>query len=85
MAESMSVKRVVVAYGSNRRVLRLPTTAKFADLKLLIRDSFSDVMSEADYFLQMKDEEWGEFLDVSPDDSTIPDKAVINVLHYKVF
>ena len=56
----MDAVKVLMPIGENSRMLQLPSTcSKSKELKVVIEESFSDMFasSQADFFLQMKDEE----------------------------
>ena len=69
-------KTVLVSLLGHTRPLSLPTCG--SDLKQRVKQLFCDVVQShniADFFLQLKDENWGEFVDLL--DQQIPDRAVI--------
>ena len=69
-------KSVLVSLLGHTRPLSIP--ASESDLKQRVKQLFCDVIqvhSVADFFLQLKDENWGEFVDLL--DQQIPDRAVI--------
>ena len=69
-------KSVLVSLLGHTRPLSIPACE--SDLKQRVKQLFCDVIqahSVADFFLQLKDENWGEFVDLL--DQQIPDRAVI--------
>lgn len=77
------MKKVLVSVGENRRIVSFSSTPASTDVEVLskaIKEMFGDVLkSDQEFFIQVKNEEWGGFfLDVL--DQEIFDKAVINVL-----
>ena len=75
-------KRILVRVGANSRVVDVGANSSLSSLKRDIFRTFSDIPRLAtakNSLIQVKDEEWGEFVDMNSDD-TIPDRAVINVV-----
>ena len=69
-----SMKKVLVRFGDRCK----PVQFTGGDLHKEIRKAF--VLNEEDFFLQIKDEEWGgEFVDLS-DEQEIPDKSVLKMV-----
>ncbi len=77
-------KRVLVQCGSRSRPVNFESSAEDEDAEFLKQEAmkvFGDVLENgSDYFLQLKDEEWGmEFVDVVPG-RPIPNKAVLKLV-----
>ncbi len=71
----MAAIKVLVRFGDRCR----PVQFTGDELHLKIRE----VNQQEDFFLQIKDEEWGgEFVDIS-DEQQIPDKSVLNIFLLK--
>ena len=91
-----SGKTVLVSLLEHTRPLSIPVDG---DLKQHVKNLFSDVIQAhavADFFLQLKDENWGVFVDLL--NQQIPDRAILRaqvieqvmgavmcVLYYKLY
>ena len=76
-----SHKSILVQFGEHRRPLSIPANqnVEAANLKERVRTAFMDVIAEADFFLQLKDDEWGgEFVDLVGQE--IPDHSILRVM-----
>ena len=81
--EADTLKTVLVSVGENRRIVSFTSNSSCSDAEVLskaIKERFADILSsEQQFFIQVKNEEWGGlFLDVL--DQQIVDKSIINVL-----
>lgn len=77
------MKTVLVNVGENRRIVSFFSTPSCTDAEALTKatkETFGDILkSDQEFFIQVKNEEWGGvFLDVL--DQEIIDKAVVNVV-----
>ena len=75
-------KRILVRVGANSRVVGVSTNSSLSSLKREIFQTFSNITRLAtakNLLIQVKDEEWGKFVDLNSDD-TIPARAVINMV-----
>ena len=78
-SQSSTTRKVLVRVGANSRVVTLESDA---DVNAAIVGAFSDVPRVRDassFVIQMKDVEWGEFIDLA-EGQAIPDRAVLNVV-----
>ena len=88
MADNTSSKRALVRCGVHSRALTFESPAEGIEtdssdeerLRAAIRVKFGDVLSETDeFFLQVKDEEWGEFVDIMPK-QMLPARSVVHTV-----
>ena len=77
-AMATAAKKVLVKFEDRCRPIQFTGD----DLRVEIREAF-DLNQQEDFFIQIKDEDWGgEFVDVS-DEKNIPDKSVIKIVLLK--
>lgn len=70
-------RAVLVKFGENARVVHFKGSRK-CDMVPQIRDVFRDVISPDDSLLvQMRDEEWGEYIDLL--EQEIPDRSKMKI------
>ena len=77
--ETESGKLILVSLLGHNRQLRVQSNVSTQRLRQQVRALFSDVLGAqpgADFFLQRKDESWGEFLDLAGSEQEIQDRAV---------
>ena len=77
-------KKVIVSLGENKRIVSFSTCAASDDVEALtqaICTAFKDVLQpDREFFLQIKNEEWGgAFLDVLGSDE-IADRSVVRAV-----
>jgi hypothetical protein len=82
MAESLSEKVVLVCLGERkRRVKYTPGENEVETILDSVRSVYGDLpkLLRGDLVLQIKNEDWGEFVDLAPEDS-IPNRSVLRVV-----
>ena len=75
-------KSILVSLGENRRVVKfLSSSCEKEAAMSAVRTTFSDIIHpEQDFFLQIKDDEWGgAFVDLL-DDREIVDKSIVKAI-----
>lgn len=74
LATCMDQKTVLVSLSGHKRPLSVNDESQIKDG---VRELFSDILPPgSDFFLQIHDESWGEFVDLMPG-QTLHDRAVI--------
>ena len=71
-------KQVLVCLLDHKRALLIKEkNVSATELKVRVEQLFADVLGKqvGEFFLQLKDESWGEWVDLI--DQTIPDRAVL--------
>ena len=79
-----AIKIILAGVGATSRVVGVGANSSLSSLKREIFRTFSDIPRLAtakNLLMQVKDEEWGEFVDMNSDD-TIPDRAELLLMWY---